>query len=315
MNKFYVDFLDAIQRGPVQRRTIFKTGAESIYQDGRLVCGSEITTPDLTENITLEPHLVLFGCGHVGKALYDLAVLQGMRVTIFDSRAELLTAQRFPLATRIVGPYDETLSKDYPSFVSPYYCIFTHGHNHDQECLLYALHRKHSYIGMIGSRAKVDHCLQNIKAMGITEPMLSKLHSPIGLPINAVTPQEIAISIMAEIISTFRRDKTTITIDPSLLAQAAANDGVMVRIVQKQGSVPQSIGSMLYVTPTAIYGTVGGGALENHAINQARTMLLHLQSSTTHILEHHTLTESQQLSMTCGGNTTLLYKVYLSTTH
>ena len=72
----------------------------------------------------------------MGKALYDLAMLQGLDVTVLDSRKEVVSEERFPLARRICGGYDDLLSREYNSFVSPYYCIFTHGHEFDAQCLL-----------------------------------------------------------------------------------------------------------------------------------------------------------------------------------
>ncbi len=305
MSDFYREFFEAIKEGGLQRHTSFKDGSEAIYRDGMLVCGDDIEDPDLIEDIQMEPHLVLFGCGHVGKALYDLAVLQDMKVTVLDCREDFLTEERFPKAQRIAGPYDKLLSRDY-GFVSPYYCIFTHGHRYDEDCLLYALRHSHSYIGMIGSKAKVAHCLEDIKGKGITDDMLAKLHSPIGLSINAVTPEEIAISIMAQIISVFRFTRKVITVDAKVLQKAAENEGIMVRIVEKSGSAPRSVGSMMFVEKDEITGTIGGGAIEVHAIEKARQMLEFGEET---LLERHTLTGTEPLGMVCGGDNTLLYKM------
>ena len=311
MSRYYSQFLETIQTGgykTLERRTDFSTGSEALYLDGRLLAsgdGKELDNPDLVESITAEPHLVLFGCGHVGKALYDLAVLQDMRVTAADPRKELLTKKRFPKAERIIGSYEKILSEEHPSFISPYYCIFTHGHTYDSDCLLYALRLPHTYIGMIGSKAKIAHCFDNMRSQGITDSQLSEVHTPIGLPINAVTPQEIAVSIMAQIISVLRKDKKAVLVDSSIIGMAAKQNGVMVRIVEKSGSAPRSTGSMMFVTHQGVFGTVGGGSVENHAIETAKKML---KQENTFLLEHHELQGNQPLGMTCGGNVTLLYK-------
>jgi xanthine dehydrogenase accessory factor len=311
MSTYYRTFLQTVREGGynnLERRTEFMTGAEALYRDGVLIAQdgeTAVQKPDLVENIVAEPHLVLFGCGHVGKALYDLAVLQDMKVTILDSREELLTEERFPLAERICGEYDELLSHDYPQFVSPYFCIFTHGHRFDSDCLLYALKHPHSYIGMIGSKAKIAHCMDNMRAAGIPDSKLEQVHSPIGLPINAVTPQEIAVAIMAQIISVFRKDKSAVAADAFLLAMAAQKKGVMVRIVEKTGSSPRSVGSMMFVTEDGLYGTVGGGAIENHAVRTAGKML---REEKEFLLEHLELQSDQELGMICGGSNTLLYR-------
>lgn len=311
MSTYYRTFLQTIREGgyeSLERRTEFRTGAEALYRDGVLIAQDgaiPVENPDLVENIVAEPHLVLFGCGHVGKALYDLAVLQEMKITVLDSRKELLTEQRFPLAERICGEYDDLLSHDYPHFISPYFCIFTHGHRFDSDCLLYALRHPNSYIGMIGSKAKIAHCFDNMRAAGIPESRINQVHSPIGLPINAVTPQEIAVAVMAQIISVFRRDKAAVAADASLLAKAADSKGVMVRIVEKTGSSPRSVGSMMFVSEDKLYGTVGGGAIENHAIRTAEKML---KEEKDFLLEHLELQSDQELGMICGGSNTLLYR-------
>ena len=312
MSTYYGTFLETIRNGGydrLERHTDLKTGAEALCRDGVVIAedgGRIMGEPDLKENIVAEPHLVLFGCGHVGKALYDLAVLQDMRITVFDSRKELLTRQRFPKAERICGEYDDLLSHEYPHFVSPYYCIFTHGHRFDSDCLLYALKHPHSYIGMIGSKAKIRHCFDNMRTAGISEEKIAKVCSPIGLPINAVTPQEIAVAIMAQMISVFRKDKSAVAADASLLRLAAEKKGVMVRIVGKTGSSPRSVGSMMFVTEDGLSGTVGGGAIENHAIGTARKML---REEEDFLLEHLDLQENQPLGMICGGSNTLLYRL------
>ena len=308
MSEYYARFLEALAHGSVRRRTDLKTGSEAIYRDDILICKDSddpLSEPDLSEDIRVQPHLVLFGAGHIGKALYDLAVLQDMKVTVLDPREDQNNVQRFPKATRLVGEYDELLDKDYPDIVAPYYCIFTHGHRFDSQCLLYALRHPSSYIGMIGSKAKIEHCFERVREQGISEEQLLSVHSPIGLPINAVTPQEIAISIMAQLISVFRKNKSIITIDASVLAKAATKPGIMARIVQSSGSAPRSTGSMMFVTEDEIVGTVGGGSIESHTILLARQML---GTGEALRIEHHTLTADQPLGMVCGGDSTILLK-------
>ena len=308
MSSYYRDFLNALKDGNVQRRTDFRTGAEAIYKNDILICkdtDDPIREPDLVEDIKVEPYLVLFGAGHIGKALYDLATLQNMRVCVIDPRADENSAERFPLAMRIIAEYDDILSKDPPGHMVPYYCIFTHGHKHDSQCLLYALRHPHSYIGMIGSKAKIARCFDTMRENGITDDQLAEVHSPIGISINAVTPQEIAISIMAQIISVFRENKQTITADTLVLSQAAEKSGIMARIVESSGSAPRGTGSMMFVTQDDVFGTVGGGALERHTIEIARRMLTDGENLR---IERHSLTEGQPLGMVCGGDSTILLK-------
>ena len=309
MNTYYSNLLKVLPEGNLERRTDITTGHEAIYKDGKLLFSDTddpVSKPDLVESIVAEPHLVLFGSGHVGKALYDLAVLQDMKVTVFDPRSELLTEERFPKAQRFVGEYDANLSRDYDDFYAPYYCIFTHGHLHDEQCLIYALRHPHAYIGMIGSKAKIAHCMDVVHNSGITDDMMTKLHTPIGLSINAVTPQEIAIAIMAQIVSVFSTDKNAVSIDAQIVRTAASERGIMARIIKKDGSSPRSVGSMMFVTEKDFIGTVGGGAIEKIAIDKARELL---RKNERLLVESYSLRPMEPLGMTCGGENTIMFKL------
>ena len=210
---------------------------------------------------------------HSGKALYDLAVLNDMKMTVLDDRKELLTEERFPLAERHIDNYENLLIREYPA-VSPYYVIFTHGHEYDTACLEYALKHKASYIGMIGSKKKTERTFCLLREKGFSEDDIRRVHAPIGLAIGAETPEEIAISIMAEIISAFRSEKNVSVFDADLLRiLAETEEGIVIRIIDKHGSAPRERGSMMLVTEKGSYGTIGGGAIEKDAAETAIKML------------------------------------------
>lgn len=309
MNEYYSIFLNALRKGSVERKTDLMTGGESLFQDGTLLASlgsGSGPVPSLTETVKAEPHLVLFGSGHIGKALYNLAALQKMRITVLDDRSELLTANRFPLAERHVAPYDELLSKDYDA-VSPAFVIFTHGHSFDTDCLRYTLKHNSSYIGMIGSKTKSAKAIGTLREEGFPEEALERIHTPIGLPIGAETPEEIAVSIMAEIIACYRKKKGFSTADPALLSIMTEQNGIEVRIVAKKGSAPRAVGSTMLVTENQIYGTIGGGAIEKTAIDEARRML---REEIEYQTRDYNLTSSGDIGMVCGGDETLLFRVF-----
>lgn len=307
MNRYYKIFCEEIKKGSLERRTNFTTGAEAIFRSGKLIVSSDnsedFSQPSLVETVKTEPHLVIFGSGHIGKALYDLAVLQKMRITVLDDRDELLTEDRFPLAKRFVAPFPSLLSKNY-DFIQPYFVILTHGHNFDNDCLEYSLSRNFSYIGMIGSKAKSQRAIEMMRSKGYPEEKLSQVHTPIGLSINAETPEEIAISIMAEIISIYRKEKDAVIVDPDLLFIMAEGKGIAMRIVQKSGSAPRSLGSMMLVRDGKLYGTIGGGAIEKIAIEEAMEME---RNGARCKLMHYDLTANGDLGMVCGGKETVLF--------
>lgn len=247
------------------------------------------------------PHLVLFGGGHIAQALTPMAKACGIRATVVDDRAEVLTYDHFPQGTELIhSPFTELPEQRLERIAKPYYCIFTHGHSADAECLSWAGTRKSAYIGMIGSRRKIEACKEVAHARGVAEEVLSTIHSPIGLAINAVSPAEIAVAIMAEIISVYRKDKSTIFVDSSLVERIAASRGTVCRIVKASGSSPGKEGALMLVEGDEVHGTVGGGEVERLAIEEAkRTVHPHLVD--------YDLSKGGGAGMVCGGAVTIAF--------
>lgn len=150
------------------------------------------------------PHLVIVGAGHIALPLAQMASLLEFRVTVLDDRAEYATAERFPTANAIlVGSYRDTLATveiDADSFV----VLVTRGHVHDQACLELMLERQPAYIGMIGSQRRVRTVMSHLKEKGYEPNSLQEVFAPVGLDIAAQTPAEIALSVLAEIVSVRR---------------------------------------------------------------------------------------------------------------
>lgn len=247
------------------------------------------------------PHIVLFGGGHIAQALTPMAKACGIRTTVVDDRAEVLTYDHFPQGTELIhSPFTELPEQRLERIAKPYYCIFTHGHSADAECLSWAGTRKSAYIGMIGSRRKIEACKEVAHARGVAEEVLSTIHSPIGLAINAVSPAEIAVAIMAEIISVYRKDKSTIFVDSSLVERIAASRGTVCRIVKASGSSPGKEGALMLVEGDEVHGTVGGGEVERLAIEEAkRTVHPHLVD--------YDLSDGGGAGMVCGGAVTIAF--------
>lgn len=149
------------------------------------------------------PSLVLAGAGHVAKALAEVAQRIGFAVTVIDDRADCLTAERFPGATCVLGPIEQKLTEariDEQTYV----VIVTRGHRNDGRALGAVINSSARYVGLIGSKRKVRTILDDLFKQGVSRERLLAVHSPIGLEIGAVTPQEIAISIAAELIAIYR---------------------------------------------------------------------------------------------------------------
>lgn len=151
---------------------------------------------------TCKPKRVyLFGAGHVAQPTAHLASLVGFEVSVLDDREAFAHTERFPSADdlHILPDYDGALA-ELSVDADAYIVIVTRGHLHDQEVLAWALKTPAAYIGMIGSRSKRDHIYDNLLAEGFAAPDLKRVHSPIGLKIGAETPEEIGVSIVAEMI-------------------------------------------------------------------------------------------------------------------
>lgn len=160
--------------------------------------------------VFLEKHgaaakLVVFGAGHVGHALARLASQVGFQVEVVDARPELLTEARFPSVVRTLKAPDDA-ARAQTGGPSSYFCITTHDHPLDQACLEALVRVPSAYLGVIGSERKAAKFRQRLLAQGFSEAELARVRSPMGLPIRALGPEEIAVSIVAELISVRRKD-------------------------------------------------------------------------------------------------------------
>jgi xanthine dehydrogenase accessory factor len=160
------------------------------------------------EPIISPPDLFVFGAGHVSAALCPLAKRVGFQVTVFDDRAEFADPGRFPDADDIVvRPFDRI--SDHVN-IGPYafVVIMTRGHLHDHQVLRQVLKNPPRYIGMIGSRHKRGIIFEALKQEDFSEDLIKAVHTPIGLDIQAETPEEIAVSIVAELIQVRNQSPT-----------------------------------------------------------------------------------------------------------
>ena len=169
------------------------------------VCGGE--NDIFIDVIAGKKQLLIVGAGHLGQQLSKLGFFLGMDVVIFDDRSEYANKDRFPDARDIiVGAVDVELKK-FPVTPWSHVVIVTRGHELDGVALATVIHSPARYIGMIGSRTKKTRIYAELLEKGIDQNLLDQVHAPIGLKIGAETPEEIAVAIMAEIISIGRDSK------------------------------------------------------------------------------------------------------------
>lgn len=152
------------------------------------------------EPVIPAPRLLIAGAGHIGRALCPLSSAAGFSVTIADDREEFADPEHFPDADRRVVIQFKDLFSQITVTENTYIVCATRGHAHDYDVVRQALKTPAPYIGLLGSRRKRGTFIENLRADGISTDALARLHTPVGLDIGAVTPQEIAISIIAELI-------------------------------------------------------------------------------------------------------------------
>ena len=161
----------------------------------------------LFERIETEPRVVVCGAGHVGASLARLARLVGYRVTLIDDRVDFLAPERFPEANlELVAAADwsDDVRREIGTGRNVSVAIVTRGHREDEECLRGVLAARPAYVGLIGSRRRTNIVLERLRADGVAEEVLREVRAPIGLDIGAVTPEEVALAILGEIVAARR---------------------------------------------------------------------------------------------------------------
>ena len=174
---------------------------EQAGEDG-LVCGGRMQV--FIEPIEGQPVLCLFGAGHVAQPLAHLAHLAGFRVEVLDDRPRFANAERFPEAARVVVDDFTAGAAQLTLGPNTYAVVVTRGHKGDGEALRAVLGRGLRYVGLLGSRPKMVHVFQALLEQGLRPEELERVHTPVGLDIGAQTPEEIAVSILAEMIAVRR---------------------------------------------------------------------------------------------------------------
>ncbi len=164
-----------------------------------LVCGGSVEV--FVEPILPEPRLVILGAGHVGLAVARAAQPLGFRITVIDDRENFADPERFPGVEEVlVQPFEQGL-ENLKTHSETFILIVTRGHSHDQVALEGAIRVPARYVGLVGSRRKIGILVESLLEKGYPPAAFESLYAPIGLEIGSETPEEIAVSVMAELIA------------------------------------------------------------------------------------------------------------------
>jgi xanthine dehydrogenase accessory factor len=182
------------------RKMVFHLNNEATYDNG-LICGG--TLEIFVEPILPQPVVYLFGGGHVSMAVAKAAEAAGFGVAIVDDRETFANPERFPMAQEIHTSYEAAFERITPS-ASSYLVIVTRGHKDDMRVLAWAVRTNARYVGMIGSKRKVFSVYRALENEGYRADEFARVYAPMGLEIGALSPEEIAVSIVAELVAVRR---------------------------------------------------------------------------------------------------------------
>jgi len=189
-----------VMRKEAPRKMVFNLNNEATYDNG-LICGG--TVEIFVEPILPQPIVYIFGGGHVSMAMAKAANAAGFAIGVVDDREAFANLQRFPMAQDVFTSYEQAFEKIQPN-ASTYLVIVTRGHKEDMRVLAWAVRTPVRYIGMIGSKRKVLSVYKALEKEGYRPEEFERVYAPMGLEIGALSPEEIAISIVAELIAVRR---------------------------------------------------------------------------------------------------------------
>lgn len=172
---------------------------DDFAEESGLICGGQMDV--FIEPVSAAARLYVFGAGHVGYHVARLGTLAGFRVHVIDDREKFANTERFPDAAEVVVDDVSDWIARHPLPSEAYAVIVTRGHRHDLDALRSLVSQPLRYLGLIGSRAKIARLYEMLVGEGVGPDDLRRVHAPIGLDLGAVTPEEIAIAIVAELIA------------------------------------------------------------------------------------------------------------------
>lgn len=260
----------------------------------------------LIEQYAPKPRLIILGGGHIALALTRMAKMVDFSVTVFDDRPVFAAPGRFPDADDVICDDFSRAFERLKIRSSDYVVIVTRGHKHDTECLEGVLQGETpAYTGMIGSSRRVAIVLKQLEDEGYEKADLNKVFTPIGLRIGSVTPAEISVSILAEIIKVKRVDREE-GLNPTSnleiaewLAEHGDEADALITILRTAGPVPRETGAKMAMTYEGrAVNTIGGGCAESGLMQDARALI---RNGGYNIVKVDMTDSAEEDGMVCGG--------------
>ena len=280
---------------------------------------SRITEADgqkvFVEALKQPAHLVICGAGHVSQQVILLAAKVGFHVTVLEDRPSFAGEARRMGADRVICDSFEHGLAQIPDREDMYFLVVTRGHRYDKECLDIILKKPHCYVGMMASRGRAALLKKQMEEEGTDWKLLDEIHTPVGMPINAETPEEIAISIVSELIHEKNSLRKTSGYKKELMEyltgrKKAENGMALATIIERRGSAPREIGTkMLVLADGTLIGTIGGGCMESEVQHQC-LRLIHDGDRKGRIFKvDMTVSEAEEEGLVCGGTIQVFLEV------
>jgi len=267
-----------------------------------------------------KPRLIIFGGGHIAKPLVELGTRVGFSTVVIDDRPSFANKNRFPDADKVICESFENSFDSLKLRSSDFVVIVTRGHRHDGVVLRKVLNYSLKYVGMIGSKRRVKAMMEQLADEGFSKEKLNTVNSPIGLDIGAVTPEEIAISIIAEVISFRRKNSNTVQkksfdwpeFDKDVVEKLCVESTMpkaLITIISSKGSVPRKAGAkMIEYLDGRTLGSIGGGCSEADILTKARDIMMNKGFSIEHVDMTGDVAEDE--GMVCGGTMEVLIESF-----
>ncbi|MBQ3459408.1 MAG: XdhC family protein [Solobacterium sp.] len=306
------------------------TGEKILLENGTVIFSSGSFLPEHTEEIMnagnsslavidgrpvyieiagSENRMVICGAGHVAMPIIKIAKLVGFHVTVIDDRKEFTDKALAAGADVVITGEFEAALDTIEGNEHTFFVVVTRGHSYDTNCLRSILKKNYAYLGAMGSSRRIAIVKQDLINEGFPEEQVNAMYSPIGLKIKSDTPEEIAVSILAEIIMVKNSHKDIIFPRPILdrilgshHQEKMAGHRMLCTIVEKQGAAPREVGSrMLYSDQGEQTGTIGGGLMEHLVKKKADEMFA---QGIHYSLSHFSLSAdaASKEGEVCGGD-------------
>ena len=232
------------------------------------------------ETVGKEDRMVICGAGYVGSALAKLSVFAGIHTILLEDRKDFADRAKETGAKEIIcRPFDKAI-RDLTEEANTAYVVMTRGHAYDEKCLLEIAKKESYYVGMMGSKTRSAMMREELRLAGVSAEWINRLHAPIGLSIGAQTPEEIAVAVLAQILSERSRVGNPLRAGYEVFRQALTclKEGerfVLATILERLGSAPRKEGTHFIVGESGqCFGTIGG-KLEADIVQAAMEMMTH----------------------------------------